>query len=331
MVEPSSNQWWTQPPQGQPVALPPPTTLPIQPRTPRRRHGAALAVAAVAAVAALGAGALTAIGGPTTPSSTEAAAQAPAPRPLAPAGPATDPATAPESDRPSTAPAPLPVQTPAKRRGNGEFPPAGIGEQSGRLLPAVDSGTDGAYTFMNLADDGQPARFSPCRPLHLVVNSAAAPPGGYDAIVEAVAAVSGAAGLQIVVDGETAEPVSLDRRPYQPERYGDRWAPVLVGWLAESGERVAGHGGPSSVTLVGTGEEYNVSGVVSLDSADPANTDPRIMRLVAMHELAHVLGLGHSTDPSELMAPVLDWQTGFGPGDLAGLAVAGAGPCTDDV
>jgi hypothetical protein len=225
----------------------------------------------------------------------------------------------------------LPVQTPTKRRGNGEFPPAGIGEQSGRLLPAVDSGTDGAYTFMNLADDGQPARFSPCRPLHLVVNSAAAPPGGYDAIVEAAAAVSGAAGLQIVVDGETAEPVSLDRRPYQPERYGDRWAPVLVGWLAESGERVAGHGGPSSVTLVGTGEEYNVSGVVSLDSADPANTDPRIMRLVAMHELAHVLGLGHSTEPSELMAPVLDWQTGFGPGDLAGLAVAGAGPCTDDV
>ena len=31
------------------------------------------------------------------------------------------------------------------------------------------------------------------------------------------------------------------------------------------------------------------------------------------------------------MAPVLDWQTGFGPGDLAALAIAGAGPCTEDV
>ena len=88
---------------------------------------------------------------------------------------------------------------------------------------------------------------------------------------------------------------------------------------------------PSSVTLLGTGAEYNVSGVVSLDSADEANTDPNIMRLVAMHELSHVVGLGHSSDPSELMAPVLDWQTGFGPGDLAALAIAGAGPCTEDV
>ncbi len=135
----------------------------------------------------------------------------------------------------------------------------------------------------------------------------------------------------IRIDGQTDEPVDLQRRPYQPERYGERWAPVLVGWLPESGERVAGHGGPSSVTLVGSGAEFNVSGVVSLDSADPSNTDPAIMRLVAMHELSHVMGLGHSADPNELMAPVLDWQTGFGPGDLAALAIAGSGPCTDDV
>ena len=39
--------------------------------------------------------------------------------------------------------------------------------------------------------------------------------------------------LRFVHDGGSAEPSTLDRRVFQPETYGDRWAPVLVAWETE--------------------------------------------------------------------------------------------------
>jgi hypothetical protein len=46
------------------------------------------------------------------------------------------------------------------------------------------------------------------------------------------------------------------------------------------------------------------------------------------HEMAHVVGLGHVDDPNELMNPTAALtQTYLAPGDLAGLALMGTGPC----
>ena len=47
---------------------------------------------------------------------------------------------------------------------------------------------------------------------------------------EAIAAVSAATGLRFVDDGTTEEGPSDTRSPYQPEVYGERWAPVLFAW-----------------------------------------------------------------------------------------------------
>lgn len=49
-----------------------------------------------------------------------------------------------------------------------------------------------------------------------------------------------------------------------------------------------------------------------------------IQERVWMHELAHLLGLDHVDDTSELMYPGLIGQTGFGDGDLEGLWNVGA-------
>ncbi len=46
-----------------------------------------------------------------------------------------------------------------------------------------------------------------------------------------------------------------------------------------------------------------------------------------MHELAHVVSLDHVNDRNELMFEENTGQTALGPGDRAGLAVLGAGPC----
>ena len=74
-------------------------------------------------------------------------------------------------------------------------------------------------------------------------------------------------------------------------------------------------------------------GQVVLDAADlahaPGDGDAAgTVRLVAMHELGHLVGLGHVDDPTELMhAETGGTLTGFGPGDLRGLHELGSGDC----
>ncbi len=51
-----------------------------------------------------------------------------------------------------------------------------------------------------------------------------------------------------------------------------------------------------------------------------------------LHELVHVVGLAHVDDPTELMHPESqDGVTALGPGDRAGLARLGQGPCVPDL
>src|SRR4051812_418129 len=77
-------------------------------------------------------------------------------------------------------------------------------------------------------DKTAPVAFDPCRPIHFVVNPAGAPADGAELVKAAIARLHGATGLVFTDDGNTAEVPTDDRAPFQPERYGDRWAPVLI-------------------------------------------------------------------------------------------------------
>jgi hypothetical protein len=205
------------------------------------------------------------------------------------------------------------------------------------------------YSFAAVASDGcTPVRWNPCRPVRFVVNPAGAPPGGPEDVREAFRRVGEATGIAFVDDGVTDERSAGDRPAYQPERYGRRWAPVLVEWRTEAG-------GTQQIQLVGVGlptrsGDVFVSGRLSLNPA--AVTDARARTPLApgfgptegmgpvgpsgvtwgrvvLHELAHVVGLGHTRDPAQLMYPETTEQTTrparFAAGDRAGLRHLGRG------
>ena len=201
------------------------------------------------------------------------------------------------------------------------------------------------YSFTFVKDDGcTPIRFDPCQPIHYVMNPAQAPPSGVADVEEAFARLARATGLTFVNDGVTEE---VSRRgPYVEDRYPNRWAPILVAWSRRSGDR-------ANVEVVGSGFPYRVqdvlvSGMLTLNSdavSDRAKDTPLpggfasapgfgaigaegvTWGRVILHELAHVVGLGHTRDRDQLMYPDTAQQTShtteYRSGDREGLRLLG--------
>jgi hypothetical protein len=150
-----------------------------------------------------------------------------------------------------------------------------------------------------------------------------------------VAEISAATGLQFIYDGTTTEDPDTRREPYQPDRYGSRWAPVLITWsdpdeVPELAGDVVGLGGSTPRGAPGQPLVY-VTGQVTLDAPGlapilEAPGGAHHVRATLVHELAHVVGLAHVDDPAQVMHPAGEVTT-LAAGDRAGLAELGAGPC----
>lgn len=222
-------------------------------------------------------------------------------------------------------------------------PKAGVEESDhplGTPMPAPAGG--GTHAFVAVQSDGRTlVAYDPCRPIHYVVRPDNAPVGGQQLIDDAVARVSRVTGLQFIYDGTTEESPVKDRALYQPDRYGKRWAPVLISWQTTTEDPdlaadVAGEAGSSRVAFPGEPAVY-VSGAVALDAAQfgqilSTRGGAAVARAIVLHELGHLVGLAHVADPTQLMFPeaspgVVD----FAAGDLTGLAQLGAGACVPEV
>jgi hypothetical protein len=201
-------------------------------------------------------------------------------------------------------------------------------------VTAVDTPAPGAAGWgpTHVDDDGDPARWDPCTPIRYVVQAGWIPDAGRADLAEALRRLSAASGLQFLDEGDTDELPSRDRSPYQPDRYGKRWAPLLIGWVpGESSDLGLGDGvqGVSlAVAVAGRDAPHLVSGQVVLDASHrlasgfgAGTTDGEVL----LHELAHAVGLGHVLDPTQVMyATTTNSESQFGAGDRAGLAAVGA-------
>jgi hypothetical protein len=205
-------------------------------------------------------------------------------------------------------------------------------------------GSDTAYKFDFVGPTGKPARYNPCAPLRYVVNPSGAPDSWRTVLQEVVDEVSRATGMKLEMVGETDEVAvvtdssrpsptgeytkTIRRAPFQPTRYPNAWAPLLIYWT----ELTVGPGAKPGFDTTGIGASERrsttdgspvyVTGVIALAS----DLEPRLLKPVLMHEFGHVLGLDHTDDPKQLMAashdkPVAAW----GAGDLSGLNKLGVG------
>jgi hypothetical protein len=191
-------------------------------------------------------------------------------------------------------------------------------------------GSSGPHGFLQTVD-GQPVRYDPCAPIHLVVNPRTAIDGADQMLSQVLESVEAATGLTFVIDGFTDE-IPSSTRGSRPGARG----PVLIAWsdpdeFDDLKGSVAGIAGSASAR----GSGWYDTGTVTLDGPQLAQAVRgragwASARAVILHELGHLVGLDHVDAENQLMQPeaqrdITDW----GPGDREGLAALGGGACRE--
>ena len=198
---------------------------------------------------------------------------------------------------------------------------------------------EGGYSFLAVQDDGsgRPVAWDPCSPIPFVIRRAGEPPGGEAMVRWAMAEITRVTGLQFADRGYTDEAPTVSRPLVVEARYGGDPAPVLIAWSTPQefpgldGD-VVGMAGPRRVSNSTPGTSRYVSGALVLDAPDLAgprvvHTGLDVSRHAILHELGHLVGLGHVPTPGQVMYGETSPVAGFGEGDLRGLHALGSGRC----
>lgn len=188
-----------------------------------------------------------------------------------------------------------------------------------------------SYAFTTVLD-GSPVRWDPCTAIRWTANVSLGPAGGLDVLKDAVARVAAATGTTWEYAGTSA---ATPAGGYLPKTAQSSYPPVHIGWTdGASSDLLAGQ--TASVlgmtrtawfgvqTADGKKIAATRAAVVALDRTDSLPlTGATSWSTVALHELAHVMGLAHVADKTQLMATILPAITDLQAGDRAGLVKVG--------
>ena len=190
-----------------------------------------------------------------------------------------------------------------------------------------------SYSFSTVLD-GSPVRWDPCTPIRWTANTARGPAGGLDVLMAAVARVASVTGTTWqFVGSSTTTPTT----GYLPTRAQSSYPPVLIGWTDGAASDLLAGQAPTVLGMTRTawfgvqlpdGKKVAATrgAVIALDRTDALPlTGANSWSTVALHELAHAMGLGHVSDRTQLMASILPAVTDLQAGDQAGLVRVGRG------
>jgi hypothetical protein len=193
--------------------------------------------------------------------------------------------------------------------------------------------TEGAFRFFSRAVGGGPVRWDPCEPITYAINPSGASIDVRPDVREAIRRVSDATGIRFRPTGTTREGFlhAFLRMRFRGVFGG---AEVILFWVDHS-EYVSiiqriGVLRPSIALgkpfagLYQHRDQY-FGGLILIDAdavSVPGFAFPRAHGLVLLHELGHVMGLGHVKDRDQLMYSGRQPNTrlhGYGDGDREGL------------
>ena len=180
----------------------------------------------------------------------------------------------------------------------------------------------GASYAFEAEDAGcRPVRWNPCEPISYVINPTGGPANAVALAQAAVEQLARATGISFRFDGVTDEPAD-PARPLVHHRYGSRFAPVLVAWADP--RVIGGAAGLGGLNFVGvaSGPGQAVTGFAYVGRHVTGIGGDTLQTGVLLHELGHVIGLGHADDTLQVMNSVGDAGlplTAYRDGDLAGL------------
>ena len=214
-------------------------------------------------------------------------------------------------------------------------------DANGVVRPDVRPARD--YTFLFVDDGCRPARFNPCAPVRYTLNRSLASDADVADLREALRKTEAATGLEFQYAGPSDENPLTTPRPVRAADGTLTWPPVLIGWAhLGSGEGLRPRDGPRGdrdAVVGGGGRPLVVENVITtgnlvlnLDAVTDTDTNRPVPRgfgtgvnwgRIMLHELAHVIGLGHVESRTSIMNEALTQQTissaEWGVGDLIGL------------